>query len=90
MRDSFLPLGYKEQTKEQILVTENREKLYEYYGIPYGIFDNSDKNKKDIKIEKDRTTAQILIMKGEKIPQDLEERLLMYKKKDNSRQEYDD
>ena len=89
MKSSFLPLGYKEQTQEQILITENREKLYEYYGIPYGIFDNSDKNKKDIKIEKDRTIAQILIMRGEKIPQDLEKRLLMYKKRDKNSKEND-
>ena len=87
MKNSFLPLGYKEQTKEQILITENREKLYEYYGIPYGIFDNSSENIKDIKIEQDRTTAQILIMRGEKIPQDLEERLLMYKKRNKNSKE---
>ena len=78
MKKSFLPLGYVPQTEEQIAETERREKLYDYYGIPYGIFDG-DENVDSIEIEKDRTEAQILIMQGKEIPKDLEERLLRYK-----------
>lgn len=79
--------SHKPQTKEQILATENREKLYEYYGIPYGVFDNLSKNIENTNIEKDRITVQILIMRGEKIPEDLEQRLLTYKKQDNGKQD---
>lgn len=78
MTNSFLPLGYVPQTKEQIEETERREKLYDYYGIPYGIFDGTE-HEINNEIEKDRTEAQILIMKGEEIPKTLEERLLKYK-----------
>ena len=79
MKNSFLPLGYVPQTEEQIAETERRENLYEYYGIPYGVFDGEEKVDSN-EIEKDRTEAQILIMQGKEIPKDLEERLLRYKK----------
>lgn len=81
MKKSFLPLGYVPQTEEQITETERRENLYDYYGIPYGIFDGDEKVD-SIEIEKDRTEAQILIMQGKEIPKDLEERLLRYKEQD--------
>ena len=35
MENSFLPLGYQPQTEEEIKKTEEKEKLYEYYGIPF-------------------------------------------------------
>lgn len=76
MANSFLPLGYQPQSEEEIKMTEEKEKLYEYYGIPYGVIDGSEK---DNDIEKDRTAAQILIMQGKPIPADLEKRLLEYK-----------
>lgn len=79
MENSFLPLGYQPQSEEEIKMTEEKEKLYEYYGIPYGVIDGSEKEDKDLEIEKDRTTAQILIMQGKEIPSDLEKRLLQYK-----------
>lgn len=79
MANSFLPLGYQPQSEEEIKMTEEKEKLYEYYGIPYGVIDGSEKDNKDIEVEKDRTTAQILIMQGKEIPADLEQRLLQYK-----------
>lgn len=81
MIKSFLPLGYVPQTDEQIAETERREKLYDYYGIPYGVFDGEEEIE-FIEIEKDRTEAQILIMQGKEIPKDLEERLLRYKEQD--------
>lgn len=79
MENSFLPLGYQPQSEEEIKMTEEKEKLYEYYGIPYGVIDGSEKEEKDIEIEKDRTTAQILIKQGKEIPEDLKNRLLQYK-----------
>ena len=82
MENSFLPLGYQPQSEEEIKMTEEKEKLYEYYGIPYGVIDGSEKEEKDIEIEKDRTTAQILIMQGKEIPEDLKNRLLQYKERE--------
>ena len=79
MANSFLPLGYQPQSEEEIKMTETKEKLYEYYGIPYGVIDGAEKEDKDIEIERDRTEAQILIMQGKPIPADLEKRLLQYK-----------
>lgn len=84
MENSFLPLGYQPQSEEEIKMTEEKEKLYEYYGIPYGVIDGSEKDNKDIEIEKDRTTAQILIMQGKEIPADLEKRLLHYKENEKN------
>lgn len=57
------------------------EKLYEYYAIPYGVIDGAEKEEKELEIESDRTTAQILIMQGKEIPADLGKRLLEYKEK---------
>ena len=83
MTNSFLPLGYQPQSEEEIKMTEEKEKLYEYYGIPYGVIDSS-KEENDIEIEKDRTTAQILIMQGKTITADLEKRLLEYKENEKN------
>lgn len=79
MANSFLPLGYQPQSEEEMKMTEEKEKLYEYYGIHYGVIDGSKEDENNIEKEKDRTTAQILIMQGKTIPSDLEERLLQYK-----------
>ena len=84
MASSFLPLGYQPQSEEEIKMTEAKEKLYEYYGIPYGVIDGSEKEDYDIEIEKDRTAAQILIMQGKPIPADLEKRLLEYKENEKN------
>ena len=67
---------YKERTQEDIMEQERRFKLYEYYGIPYGIFDDVDE-KSDV--EADREWARHLIMQGLDIPKELEERVLKYK-----------
>lgn len=42
MANRFLPLGYQPQS-EEIKMTEIKEKLYEYYGIPYGVIDGAEK-----------------------------------------------
>ena len=84
MANSFLPLGYQPQSEEEVKMTEEKEKLYEYYGIPYGVIDGLEKEEKELEIEKDRTTAQILIMQGKEIPEDLGKRLLQYKENDKS------
>lgn len=84
MANSFLPLGYQPQSEEEIKMTEQKEKLYEYYGIPYGVIDGLEKEEKELAIEKDRTEAQILIMQGKEIPEDLGKRLLRYKENDKS------
>lgn len=85
MSNSFLPLGYQPQSEEEIRMTEEKEKLYEYYGIPYGVIDGIDNPNKEIEIEKDRTTAQILIMQGKEIPKELEQRLLKYKEEEKKK-----
>lgn len=79
MIKSFLPMGYQPQTDEQIKDMDRKFELYDYYGIPYGIFDDI---RQDINVEKDRTTAKLLIMQGIAIPEDLEKRLLEYKDAD--------
>ena len=43
------------------------------------MIDGSKEDENNLEKEKDRTTAQILIMQGKTIPSDLEERLLQYK-----------
>lgn len=67
----------KPQTKEDIDRRTRIHKMYDYYGIPYGVFDES----KDISVpmEKDWNEAIILISEDKVIPKDLEERLLQYK-----------
>lgn len=65
------------QTKEEITARNELFKVYEYYGIPYGIFD-SIKIPED-NIERDWSKAVALLAKKEKIPKELENRLLMYK-----------
>ena len=85
MSNSFLPLVYQPQSEEEIKMTEEKEKLYEYYGIPYGVIDGAENPSKKIEIEKDRTTAQILIMQGKEIPKELEQRLLKYKEEEKKK-----
>lgn len=79
MIKSFLPMGYQPQTDEQIKDMDRKFELYDYYGIPYGIFDDT---RQDINVERDRTTAKLMIMQGIAIPEDLEKRLLEYKDAD--------
>lgn len=76
---NYLPFGYKEQTSEQIKKQTEKFRLYDYYGIPYGIFDESQITENN-KIESDREKARLMIMKGEDIPKELAEQLLKYKK----------
>ena len=75
---TYLPFGYKEQTPEQIKKQNEKFRLYDYYGIPYGIFDESETIENN-KIESDREKARLMIMKGEDIPKELAEQLLKYK-----------
>lgn len=79
MIKSYLPMGYQLQTDEQIKDMDRKFELYDYYGIPYGIFDDA---RLDINVEKDRTAAKLMIMQGITIPEDLEKRLLEYKDAD--------
>lgn len=67
----------RKQTLEEIERHKEKERLYDYYGIPYGIFDEKVISKQ---IERDWSKAIALIAKKEKIPEELEERLLQYKK----------
>jgi len=80
MKKGYLPYGYIERTQEQIEKQERKIQLYEYYGIPYGVFDDGQDSvsQKDI----DRAQADLLIEAGRPIPVDLAERLLEYKKDD--------
>lgn len=79
MIKSYLPMGYQLQTDEQIKDMDRKFELYDYYGIPYGIFDDA---RLDINVEKDRTAAKLMIMQGITIPEDLKKRLLEYKDAD--------
>ena len=66
------------QSQEDIDRREKKFKLYDYYGIPHSIFDEIDIPKK---VEKDWSEAVALIMSEKNIPEDLEKRLLEYKRK---------
>lgn len=83
---SYLPYGLQLQTPEQIEDMEKKFALYEYYGIPYAMFDEI---KTDDIIEKDRMKAILMIMQGIAIPKDLEERLLKYKEGDKNNQSHE-
>ncbi len=78
MKKQFLPYGYQEQTDQQISEMEAKFKKYEYYGIPYGVFDEDESTQ----VEKDRSEAILLIAQGLPIPKDLEDRLLSYKEQE--------
>lgn len=81
----YLPLGYLERTQEQIDEQERKFKLYDYYGIPYGILDGGhDCSCMDMQKEIDREDARLLIMQGKEIPRDLEDKLMRYKLEDEA------
>mgnify|MGYP003315363815 FL=1 len=81
---SYLPFGQKiTPTNEQVKAQQIKFERYDYYGIPYGQFDTLE-NEEGHK-EKDREEARLLIMKGESIPKDLENRLLQYKKQEHKK-----
>lgn len=67
------------QTQEEYDERQRREELFDYYGIPYGVFDGGDKLPDNI--ETDWSKAIALISKGQEIPKDLEIRLLDYKER---------
>lgn len=54
--------------------------IYDYYGIPHGIFDEKEIPKY---IERDWSKAIDLLSSGKELPKDLAERLLSYKNKLN-------
>lgn len=64
-------------TPEEIEFNKRKWDLYDYYGIPYGVIDDSktEESTKDL----DYLKASILISQGEEISKDLEERLFKYK-----------
>lgn len=64
------------QTADDIRKRTELFKIYDYYGIPYGIFDEINV---PLQVEKDWAEAVALIAQGEKIPLALEKRLLRYK-----------
>lgn len=82
---SYLPFGQKiTPTNEQVKAQQIKFERYDYYGIPYGQFDTLENGEGHwSKKEKDREEARLLIMKGESIPKDLENRLLQYKKQEH-------
>jgi alanyl-tRNA synthetase len=78
---SYYPFGEKiVPTEEEIEKERLMFKQYDYYGIPYGLIDDSaygEGNRTDI--EEDQDAARMFILKGEPVPKDLETRLLKYK-----------
>ena len=67
-------------TDEQVGERKSKFEKYDAYGIPYGILDDTYGEEKRNSVDKDRERARLLIMQGKKLPKDLEERLLKYKK----------
>ncbi len=68
----------RKPSQEEINRREKIHKLYNYYGIPYGIFDEDEVSRA---IERDWNKAMLLIDQDKPVPRDLEERLLKHKKK---------
>lgn len=66
----------RRQTDEEIIARNRLFEAYEYYGIPYGVFDST---RTPENVEKDWSRAVALLAKKEKIPKELENRLLKYK-----------
>lgn len=79
----YLPLGYQPQTEEELKEQQARFDAYEFYGIPYGILDseNEEKKEEDLNIEIDRNEARSYILQNKPLPEDLAKRLLAYKEK---------
>ncbi len=76
----YFPIPTQEQVQDQI----EKFKLYDYYGIPYGEFDDSGEEnitQRDIDISK----ARLFISQKEKLPKDLEIRLLKYKQENQQK-----
>lgn len=71
-------------TKEEKDRYEKKLAMYDYYGIPYLMFDEE----KGIveQIRKDRRKAARIIETGGEMPEDLAKRLLKYKKADEERE----
>ena len=65
------------QTEKEIEAQEARELQYDFFGIPHDIFDGDEH---DDQRDKDYEEAHYLIMVGKQLPEDLKERLLIYKK----------
>lgn len=85
----YFPFGEQMiPTQEQIEKEKEKFRRYDYYGIPYGYFDDLNMGEGyETEKDMDREEARFLIMKGENIPADLEKRLLYYKQQDMERQE---
>lgn len=69
-------------TKEEKDRYEKKLALYDYYGIPYLVFDGEEAEEH---IRKDRMTDVRIIETGGEVPEDLGKRLLEYKAEDKQR-----
>lgn len=80
----YLPFGYIPQTEEQLKEQDRKFRLYEMYGIPYGMLDSSKSYELEdsIVVTEDRAKARLLIMQGLEIPEELKNRLLKYKQQE--------
>ncbi len=76
----FFPRPTQEQVQDQIKKFE----LYDYYGIPYGEFDDSGEENITQR-DMDISEARLFILQKKKIPKDLEIRLLKYKQEDQQK-----
>lgn len=64
-------------TEAEKAAYEKKLALYDYYGIPYLVFDGEEAAEH---IRKDRRAAVRIIETGGEVPEDLGKRLLEYKK----------
>jgi hypothetical protein len=66
----------REATKEELLEQQRIATQFQYYGLPYMVFDGPAI---PIEVEKDWSKASLLIIQGKPIPKALAKRLLKYK-----------
>jgi hypothetical protein len=71
-------MKYYEIPEDVLEKEKHRNELYDYYGIPYGIFCGGI-TPADIR-KQDREKAERYIRKKKPIPSELQERLLLHKK----------
>lgn len=69
-----------EDSKKRTAEMERLAKIFDYYGIPFMVFDGPEVA---VEVERDRIEASLLIRGNKPVPKELEERLLSYKKEQN-------
>lgn len=83
----YLPFGREIiPTQRQVQFQQYKFQQYDYYGIPYGMFDASNEGEghQTTQRDKDIEEARLFINSQQPLPSDLKERLLKHKKQNQT------